>query len=55
MLIFKVLRAAVYLVFVLGMGAVMAEMTYDMMNAAVTAHQKGPMSYSKFNRMLWKK
>lgn len=55
MLVFKILKGAFYLVFVLGMGTVMVEVTHDMMKAAVSAHQKGPMSYSKFNRMLWKK
>ncbi len=53
MLVFKILKAAIYLIFVLGMGAVVVDVTHDMMLAAFTAHQKGPISYSKFNRQLW--
>lgn len=49
----RIIVLATTLAFALGKTGVLPSTAEALMWAAAHAHQKGPMSYSKFNRMLW--
>ena len=49
---FKLVSAIMWLALAIGVGDSLVDVTRAMRGAAISAHQKGPMNYTKFTAQL---